>query len=533
MRAAVTLTFCLAATAFSGEPRPSAGHKGWEQLKLSETTIAGTRVCYEKALEPNLPALARELAKLAAGREKSADIVTRRWEIVADINRILGVTDPKPDSQAQMFVQLAGMLSKTKLTFYLATTTTIKDLLRRGGQLPSFSYDRQSDTVTYSPRLRVVPGAEAPETYDVCIPIAPGKAFEQQIPLVQEFGQFLGAGTPEIAIHEITEMTLLQKARPTDPYWRWFSDGFANAITCLLLETHMGREAAQEFARAYDPNECKALAQQINLRYWMLGNYGVYVSEIPVEAESQIQHARYTYALLEAQRLIRTHGIDCLRQILDRVAAQDQRGGADLVQAIRDVTGDDVEPRVLAYQEFAGVQEGRAKYAAACKAAAARQDDASLFVNLMRLMELRSDVFSQGYLRSFLDGAILLFRLGHEEAADQAMENCLKLFSRDSVKQGREAALEAFVRYALECNRPHKGEKMAEELLAKAPNHVPALVVKMLVSKEDGNEAGAQDCARRVLRLVKTPSATYRAAAKILGVDPNAPADYKETIGPK
>jgi len=74
---------------------------------------------------------------------------------------------------------------------------------------------------------------------------------------------------------------------------------------------------------------------------------------------------------------------------------------------------------------------------------------------------------------------------------------------------------------------------MAEELLAEAPEHVPALVIKMLVSREDGNQAAAQDYARRVLRLTKVSAAAHRAASRILGVDPNTPADYKESIGPK
>lgn len=78
-----------------------------------------------------------------------------------------------------------------------------------------------------------------------------------------------------------------------------------------------------------------------------------------------------------------------------------------------------------------------------------------------------------------------------------------------------------------------EGVLLAGELVAKAPEHVPALVIKMLVSREDGNKAAAQDYARRVLRLTKVPSAAHRAASRILGVDPNTPADYKESIGPK
>jgi len=515
------------------EARPAAAGAAWERLGLRATTVGGMTVRYEKALEPNLPVFERELAKLAADRDRLADILARRREIIADIHRILGVTGADPGEPEKTFQEMAGLFARTKLTFYLARTITIKDFLRQGGQLPDFRYDRADDSVTYDARLHRQAGEQPPETWDLWIPIAPDKAFELQIGMVSQFAQGLGSGMATVAIHEITEMTLLQRARPTDPYWRWFSDGFANAITSVLLEKHAGKEATQELVRGYDPVKYQDLVREINLRYWMLGNYGLYVSNVPVKAESRILYARYTYALLEAQRLIERHGLDCVARILDRIAARDGRGGRDLLAAIEDATGDDLEPRLRQYQDFATVQEGGSKYAAAGKAAAEKKDEESLFVSLMRSMELRGDVFSQRYLQDFLNGALLLFWLGHEEAADEAMQNCLKLYSRDSVPQGREAALEAYVRYALNSHKPQKAEQMADELLAKAPEHVMALVVKMRSSLEDGNRAQAQDYARRVQRLSPEASAPYRAAAQILAVDPNRPGEYKEPAGPK
>ncbi|MCU0916380.1 MAG: hypothetical protein MUC88_17725 [Planctomycetes bacterium] len=535
-RAAVILGFCLVAVTLGAPSAPTIGDEkapAWKRLNLSPTSIGGMNVYCEKALEPNLPVVEREVAKLAADRGKLADILARRREIIADIQRIVGVTEGDSGEREKTFQQMAGLFARTKLIFYLARTTTIKDFLRQGGQLPDFRYDRTSDMVTYSPRLHGQAGEQPPEAWDLWIPIAPGKAFEQQIGILDQFAQRLGSGMAGVAIHEITEMTLLQRARPTDPYWRWFSDGFANAITCTLLEKHVGQEAAQGLVQGYDPDKYKDLAQEINLRYWMLGNYGLYVSQVPVQTEARILYARYTYALLEARRLIERHGLDCVRAILDRIAARDQRGGRDLLQAIQEATGEDLEPRLLQYQDFATAEEGGSKYAAASKAAAERKDEESLFVNLMRSLELRGGVLSQQYLQDFLNGAMLLFWLGHEDAADEAMHNCLKLFSRDSIPQGREAALEAFVRYALNSRRPRKADKMADELLVKAPEHVPALVVKMLTSTEDGNRAQARDYARRVQRLSPATSASYRAAAQILAVDPNGPSEYKEPAGPK
>jgi len=62
---------------------------------------------------------------------------------------------------------------------------------------------------------------------------------------------------------------------------------------------------------------------------------------------------------------------------------------------------------------------------------------------------------------------------------------------------------------------------------------VPTLVVKMRTSREDGNRTRARDYARRVQRLSPETSTPCRAAAQILAVDPNRPAEYNEPARPK
>jgi hypothetical protein len=404
-RIVLVLSLCLAAGGFAGEA-PSVpvatARKGWEQLNLQATTLAGMRVYYEKALEPNLPAFERELVKFVAGRDRSGGGPAQREQIAADINRILGVTDPNLLGwQQEALASLAGAFSGPKLTFCLARSTTIKDYLRGGGQLPDFHYDRATDAAEYTPQILIKkqPNAVPVPDGELWIPIRPQVDFAGYVSgFLGTLGTISGPAMTPVAVHEVTEMTLLRQARPTDAHWRWFSDGLANAITCILVEKHLGPEARKQFARAYDPNDCRAWEKQINLWYWMLANYCPYGTDVPVQAEMDLQHARYAYATFEAQRLIDRHGIGCVREILDKIAAQDSRTGLDLLRVIQEVTGEDIAVRLLQYQAFTDGKEASEKYVAVCKAALAKKDYEQAFVNLMRVLELRSTAFSAGYL---------------------------------------------------------------------------------------------------------------------------------------
>jgi len=505
-------------------PGATGAQAGWERLNLSETTLAGTKVYYEKTLEPNLPAFERELTKFAAGRDKLGDFLARRHEVVADINRILGATDPNAQEQAKILVRFATMFSQIKMTFYLAKMATTKDFLRSGGQLPNFSYDRASDTALYNPRIYVPEGATPPEKYDFCIPIAPDKEFGEYVASVFDvLKEFTGPSITGIAIHEVTEFTLLTRARPTDPYWRWFSDGFANAITFHLVEKYMGKDAAERFAHGFDPNDKQGLTNQVNLRYWMRADFCACGTDVPVKAESEIESARYAYSTVEARRLIDAHGIGCVREILDRVAAKDKREGSDLLQAVKDVTGEDMEQRLARYQTFETRQQGLTKYSEAFKAASRESNYEQMFVNLLRAMELQEHGPSSDHLQSLLNAALLLHKMGHDETGDAVMQRAVELYSKDSVVNGRQAVAEAFVFYALNCDHPQKARKTADEVLQAAPEHVPSLVVKMLLSRDDANMAEARRYAKEVCRLAERQSRAYRVASEILAVDPNQP----------
>ena len=301
----------------------------WESLHLSTTVIGGATVHYESALEPNLPVFERELKALLGQRAGVVDVLEKKEQVVAEINRILGAEDTDADEQAGILVRLSGAFAGTKLTFYLVRQETIKDFLRAGGRLPHFSYDPQSDKVSYEPQFHWDVEQEPPEHFEFCLPVASDQDFGTGVSgMLGVLMNATGEGMVSMAIHEVTEMAMLRRARPTDPYWRWFSDGFANAITRHLIEKYISHEAAEEFAAAYDLGAYRDLEEEVNLAYWMMGNFCAYVSRAPVEQEVHILHARYAYAMFEAQRLIDEHGLDCIRAFLDKITARESRTGS-------------------------------------------------------------------------------------------------------------------------------------------------------------------------------------------------------------
>ena len=142
---------------------------------------------------------------------------------------------------------------------------------------------------------------------------------------------------------------------------------------------------------------------------------------------------------------------------------------------------------------------------------------------LFRSMELVQDSpFSFNSLKNYRDAALLLFRLGREQAGDKVMHKCLKLFKESHVPNAYRAGLEQVAVYALECNKPAKAESAANKLLQTDPNNVPCLSVKMLVLAQSGKLTEAKETAIKIQKLVGSKaSKASKMAAGILAIDPN------------
>lgn len=489
--------------------------KVWEQLNLSSTSMSETTIYYEKSLEEKLPVFEKKYKEFLAETEKVKNIATKKKQIFAEINTILGITEPDIEKQDKALTELLGIFSIENLTFYIVLQDTTKDFLYEGGQLPNFSYDKADNTVTYNPEFKTTSEDGPDKHFELAFLVASEETFEENISQVFEvLYKAVGSGSLFIAIHEVVELSLLNRARPTDSYWRWFSDGFANVITFEILKKYTGVEMADEFAKAYYISEYKGLEKEINLRYWMGLNFCI---KTPLEYENNLSLARYAYATQEAQRLIELNGIECVRKIIDNILTKKARTAQDILQAVNEVTGEDMQQRFDHYQTFETREDGMAKYGSFFNAALEKKDYEQMLVNLMRTLELQESQLSPTGLRCYKEIALLLFKLGHEQAGDQAMHNCIELFKKTEMPMAHEAAMEAFIMYAFNCNNAKKAREIAEELLKSKPNHLFALTVQMVVHAEAERLPEAKIIAEKIINLDKNEqSPSYRTAAQIL-----------------
>lgn len=532
---AIVLSLCVGGHAEDH----TAGASGWEKLDLASTTIAGAAVHYEKCFEAKLTVFEKLYKEYLARKQgRDAEAVRSKMDpIIADINRILGVTEPETDRQRQMLAFFLGAAPVGRMTFYLVSQKTTKDFLRAGGQLPNYTYDKATDTAEYrlafqmsgslgsidQLALETSKSSGPVEHLELAFSPSSEEAFEDEVGSVFQgpLQAFTGAVSGG-AIHEVAEMSLLLRVRFRGRRWRWFSDGVANVMTVHLLKKHIGDETAGQFLSGYDTSKHEQLEKQINLRYWLSEAVRI---ESPVQYEEDLRLARYAYATLEVQRLVDAHGIECIGKILDEVCTQESRTSRELMAAIQNVTGEDMAKRLARYQSFLTPQEGLARYSAACNAALPAKDYEQAFINLMRVRELRDSPYSPIGLDDWSKAGLLLVKMGHEEVADSAMRKCVKAFSGTGSPEARGAAMDALLVHALRCGRPQTAVTVAEDMLTIRPDHVLAHTVQMLTKVADGEVADAKELARRIIALTEGKGSRARSdAEKVLAIDEDSPA---------
>jgi len=162
------------------------------------------------------------------------------------------------------------------------------------------------------------------------------------------------------------------------------------------------------------------------------------------------------------------------------------------------------------------------KYASLLNAALDKEDYEQMVINVIRLLELQDSPLSPTSLQMRQKAALWLFKLGHEKAADEAMQQCLRMFRETGVSKAYKAALEGFITYHLNCDKPEKALAEAEEILNDKPEHMLSLVAKMLAMDRMGKKTEAKKIAKKIHSLEKNEqSPAYKAAVEILAEDLN------------
>lgn len=516
------LSIAVLASVLSASSEPNV----CEKLGLETTHLAGATVHYEKSLEPHLPALEKAYKGLLADVEKREALQENRDQILDDIEEILGLTEQKASDVLHQFLSrfLGRLFSMDDPKLYLVTQKTVKDYLRSGGELADYTYNKTADEAIYRPWFAISSESSDLESFEFYVPVASVEECERGIEsLFKMLCDSVGGGTLGFGagVHEVAEMGLLIRGRPMDAHWRWFSDGFAEAIAYHLVDKYMGPEYADEYLEGRDIEDYEEYEQELNLGYWLSNDFCIVT---PLEHESKLSSARYAYATYEARRLVGEHGIECVCKILDEVRGRESRRGEDLIVAVEKVTGSDIKERLLRYQTFKTAERGINNYTEAFNAASKEKDHEQMLINLIRLHEIRPMLFSPTCLRDYRESAVLLNKLGYEQDADKLVHRCISLFERSPVPHGREAAMETFLLYSLDCRQPRRGLAVAEELLDRKPDNSLALTVQMLSDAELGRIGRARETARLIQTLVpedkRQESLAYKHASDILSFDP-------------
>jgi len=492
---------------------------------LATFDARGLTVRYEKSLGGELAAIKDAISAhqdAEAEQAKKVRVIQEKAdELIDQVDQIIGLSPTKEqrESQQRIFGDCLKKLGSGALfapvggrTVCLLTRKSIKEHMRKGGALPWFSYDAKEDSVTYNLQIDLHGGMA--DVRELIIPIEGQTAAKDLSRVLAVLGRVRRTDwVAGLALHELSEISMMSyrfRTAPGDPYWRWFSEGFANAVAAHVLKKHFGAEESAAFAGSYDTTPFMQMKEQVDLRHWM--GLGLSI-EAPVESEQRLKEARYAFATQEALRVTDKYGIDVVGRILDNACKGAVNESGNLAAAIQAVTGQDIGKRLDAYQSFANEDEGIAGHAKAFNAAMDRKDYAAALPHLLRIHELRCKKEGRPDPGFYANAALVLFRMGMEQAGDRVILDHAD-FCKGNGATGAYVAMHAlFIDYALKCRNLKKAIASSDVVLAAKPDDVPALAIRML-KLADSDMIRAKEIAARIVRLDGESNSSWVMIAK-------------------
>ena len=406
--------------------REAVMEQAWGDLDMGRVRVAGVTVFYEKALAEKIGAFEKVYEECVSESEQNRKILGYKEQLITHIGIIVGVKSPQlQERQREVWGQFTGAALVWRGPFYVFRKKTVKSFLRGGGELPDMSYDARSNEVHFHSGVMIADAAGTVTSrrgrqnkLAMVVPVQSAATFERDVRgHLRSLDRIINTG---VLLHEMVELGLMERLRPGDPYYRWFSDGFANAIAIKLLARYIGPGDAEEFGELYDSGKYWLWRRDTNLRYWMLPSFCV---NSPVDYENRLRTWRYAFATAEAQRVIKEYGIGSVKAILDWYEAQGGGSSEALVKAVAAVTGEDTAARLRRHQGFTGAYDGIREYYRLLGQAEKTGEHKKMFRILGRLLELRGDQFSQRALTERRKMIELLIKMGHEEYAVEAIED--------------------------------------------------------------------------------------------------------------
>ena len=474
-------------------------------LGLKEVPVHGFRIFYAPSFQQHLDAIKEQFAKLSTrlgeALHQHEKLRAQSEAIIRDINTLAGWS-PGADAalrQRQSLEKYAtntAQLLPTNLTFSVIPKMEAKQYLRTGGSLPHTTYDPATDTAHITAGWAYTSDGPPLEAKELYFPVDSMKELEETLNSLKDGNNLM----PGVILHELVESALFERLGTKDPFFRWFSDGFANAITEVLLRKFIDPKTADQFVQVNSVEPYRDLAPRLLLRYWM-GN--AFCVNTPLSSEKRLTQARYNYATHEARRLIEKHGADIAGKAIDLVLKERQGStlniGDLLLRCFQKVTGEDLEARFSQYQPFRTTAEGIGLYQKQLKEAvrSLRHEDA--LSATLRLIELQADRTRQLPLSLYREAAIYLFEATSDmKAAIGILQDRLKAGSPWEARDFNLGVLRELIRFLWTHSLAGTAEEPAKQLLAANPADAAGLVVQMDLFTRNREHAEAKKLAEKI-----------------------------------
>lgn len=492
-----------------------------ETFGLRRAVMEGATVYYEDCFEGKLDIFRNEYQQYKQ-RFLTKDIerfATEKDSLYKEIETLLGPgealkeTFERSTSQVIDMAEAVSGLLVNEPTFYLMRQGTIKDYLRKGGRLPNFSYDPESDTAEYHIGLTVEKGREA-EKQELTVPLSSPEALEGGVrKIFQMLVDAQKTFSLEIGIHEVSEMCLAVRLGSADPYIRWLWEGAADVVTYEMIRKHFSEEEASQFLKNRSVEEYQGIEPVVNLQYWMLLRYS-FGNQVPIEKEKNLMDARYRFAFYEAKRLTDQHGPECIKKIIEAFTASESRTADELYQAIKAVTGEDLKERFGQYQIFKSKDEGMSLYVQQFKQAREEKKGEDMLFSLFRMWELfESPLHPQGWqVRRSI--STMLYQMGYADMANQAMQQFVDYVADIKVPDALIDAKRNYMTYTIETGQYGLGCGYAQEVLNDKPDEDVSLMLLMLKASHDKNYDDAKVYAEKLCRVITDVNHPHYQAAK-------------------
>ncbi len=502
----VLVTTLAAVTAQAGAAPRMAG------VTLHTRQVQNVTVYYQPDLEPVMDAVAEAVVEGVGNLHATADRILlmrdRADAIVDDLNHIVSF-NPLVDGQIDQHATLQRGLHPQPLpgrgdesmAVYVLLRGTIREYLRDGGELASFSHDPVSDRVTQRGRPR--------DGEPIIIAVAEEDPAEGIAVYFNAFDTALWAA-PTLALRMTIGQTLQARVRADHFHTRWFFDGYADALTVHLLREHIGEDAATPMLDRAELERLAPLRDEANLLHWPTRPPAL---RLRTAGERRLEQARMRLAMHEALRLIERHGPEHVGRALDQLGGMGGSLPEQLLAALHAVTGEDVAGRLRDYQPFENAGEGIDLYQRTIRQAREQGDAVGELHARLRAYEISLQLSQAAVMRMSelvreLEGAATAY-----EPFDEAIAALVhRGVDDDWVLAMREAAIVT----ALQHREPALAQDHAEALLDDNPNHVPALSVTLMHAVPAGDIETSETISRRLIELTQPGTPGHQFAEEVL-----------------